>query len=201
MTPNRLPGPYQNEVPVDDLLTPQEQDFLLQIARKAIISCVTRTDEEPPGVPEGRLQEKRGCFVCIKIHGMLRGCIGAFESEKPLHQLVRDMAESSACRDPRFYPLKKLDLDDFQVEISALTPMRKIESPEEVEVGMHGIYIEKNSFRGVLLPQVATEHGWDRETFLSQTCVKAGLRKEDWKEGADIFVFSAQVFSDKQKNA
>jgi uncharacterized protein len=185
-----------NEVPVNDLLNREEQDLLLKIAREAIVSCVLKENEQDPAVPDGRLTKPRACFVCIKVHGILRGCIGTFESDRPLHRLVREMAASSACSDPRFYPMKREDLDDFQLEISVLTPMRKVESVEEIEVGTHGIYLEKNSFRGVLLPQVATENGWDRETFLAQTCVKAGLRKEDWKEGAEIYVFTSQVFSE-----
>lgn len=185
---------------MEDHLSAEEQNLLLQAARAAIVSAVRHTVAEPGAtIPEGRLREKRGCFVCVKIGGMLRGCIGTFRSEVPLHALVAEMAVSAACRDPRFYPMKEEDLASFDVEISVLTPMRKAESPDEVEVGKHGIYLEKNSSRGVLLPQVAVEQGWDRETFLSQTAVKAGLRKDDWREGADIYLFSAQVFSDTKR--
>jgi uncharacterized protein (TIGR00296 family) len=91
--------------------------------------------------------------------------------------------------------MKKEDLAQFELEISVLTPLRKIASIEEIEVGVHGLYIEKNFSRGVLLPQVAVEYGWDRNTFLNQTSVKAGLDPDGWKEGADIYVFSADVFS------
>jgi hypothetical protein len=105
------------------------------------------------------------------------------------------MAISAATHDPRFYPMKPDDLQDFSLEISVLSPLRKIASPEEIEVGTHGIYLEKNFCRGVLLPQVAVEHRWDRETFLRQACIKAGLRPDDWKDGADIYIFSAQIFS------
>ncbi|HWI40592.1 MAG TPA: AmmeMemoRadiSam system protein A [Verrucomicrobiae bacterium] len=181
---------------MSDYLDTADQQTLLNLAREAVRSCILR--EAPPAAESSSpaLNEHRGCFVCIKIGGMLRGCIGNFTSETPLYRLVQEMAQAAACRDPRFYPMKEADLQDFALEISVLTPMRKIESVEEIEVGTHGLYIEKNSFRGVLLPQVATEYGWDRDTFLAQTCVKAGLKRDDWKDGADIYVFAAQVFGD-----
>lgn len=180
-----------------EALSTAEQKQLLQLARQAIICCTRKASVAfaPPNAPT--LNEKRGCFVCIKIDGALRGCIGNFFSDKPLHALVQEMAEAAACRDPRFYPMKPDDLDNFEIEISVLTPMRHIDSIDEIKVGEHGLYIEKNSFRGVLLPQVATEYGWDRETFLDQTCIKAGLKRTDWQEGASIYVFSAQVFHDE----
>ncbi len=93
--------------------------------------------------------------------------------------------------------MKDEDLADYDLEISVLSPLQKISSTEEIEVGKHGLYIEKNFSRGVLLPQVAVEFGWDRETFLRQTCLKAGLKQEGWKEGTDIYIFSAEVFSEK----
>jgi len=105
------------------------------------------------------------------------------------------MAVAAATRDPRFYPMKLEDLENFYLEISVLTPLHKISSPEEIIVGEHGIYLEKNFSRGVLLPQVAVEHGWDRETFLRQTCLKAGLHEDAWLEGAELSIFSAEVFS------
>ena len=179
-----------------ELLTAEEQKILLDVAREAVRACTLREESAPPVIDTPRLQENRGCFVCIKIDGILRGCIGNFISDKPLYLLVREMAQAASCRDPRFYPMKPEDLERFELEISVLTPMQKISSIEEIQVGTHGLYIEKNSFRGVLLPQVATEYGWDREMFLGQTCLKAGLKKTDWQEGADINIFSAQVFSE-----
>jgi AmmeMemoRadiSam system protein A len=106
------------------------------------------------------------------------------------------MAVSAATRDPRFYPLRKEELGESTLEISVLTPLQKVSSIEEIEVGKHGLYIEKNTARGVLLPQVATEYGWDRETFLSQTSIKAGMMADSWKEGADIYIFGAEVFNE-----
>jgi len=106
------------------------------------------------------------------------------------------MAVAAATKDPRFYPMKKQDLAEFKVEISVLSPLQKISSIEEIEVGTHGIYLERNFHRGVLLPQVATEYGWDRDAFLQQTALKAGMGRDDWKENTDIYIFSAQVFGE-----
>ncbi len=175
-------------------LTANDKQLLLEIAREAIASYVQSGTVPKRDVKSSALQDKVGCFVCIKINGMLRGCIGNFLSDKPLYQLVQEMAVAAAARDPRFYPMKVDDLKDFDLEISVLSPLHKISSIDEIEVGVHGLYLEKNFSRGVLLPQVATEYGWDRDTFISQTSVKAGLGKDDWKEGADIYTFSALVF-------
>jgi len=105
------------------------------------------------------------------------------------------MAEEAAFNDPRFTPVSKGELKDLDIEISALTPLRQIENVEEIEVGRHGLYIEKGFFSGLLLPQVATEYGWDRETFLEHTCLKAGLPRDAWKaEDTVISIFSADIF-------
>jgi uncharacterized protein len=175
-------------------MSAKEKKLLLEIAREAIISYVQNGSVPEREVKLSALLVKQGCFVCIKIDGMLRGCIGNFISDKPLYQLVQEMAVSAATRDPRFYPMKRDDLKDFDLEISVISPLHKISSIEEIEVGVHGLYLEKNFSRGVLLPQVAVEYGWDRGTFLAQTSLKAGLEKDDWQEGTDIYTFSALVF-------
>lgn len=181
---------------MNETLNIEEKRLLLQLAREAIEAAV-RTGKVPGAqVDEGQLHEQHGCFVTIKRNGALRGCIGNFKSDKPLYRLVQEMAISAATRDPRFYPMKEEDLNGFELEISVLSPLSKIESPEEVEVGRHGLYLEKNFSRGVLLPQVAVEQGWNREMFLNQTALKAGLKRDDWKEGADIYVFTAEVFGE-----
>ncbi len=177
-------------------LSPVDKTLLLQLARETIVAHLEQRDLPQPEPSSPALREKRGCFVCVKMSGKLRGCIGNFISDKPLHELVQEMAVSAATRDPRFYPMKKTDLAHFELEISVLTPLRKISSVAEIKVGEHGLYIEKNHSRGVLLPQVAVEYGWDRETFLGQTCVKAGLAPDAWQEGTDIYVFSADVFKE-----
>lgn len=178
-------------------LSSTEQKLLLELARGSIVGHVTDQPVPDRKISGKGVQSQLGCFVTIKTGGELRGCIGNFISDKPLYMLVQEMAASAATRDPRFYPMKAGDLADFELEISVLSPLRKIATPEEIEIGKHGLYLEKNSYRGVLLPQVATEFRWDRETFLAQTCIKAGLLADDWREGAEIFVFTAQVFGEK----
>ena len=107
------------------------------------------------------------------------------------------MAISAATKDPRFYPMKKPDLDSFALEISVLSPLCKINSIDEIQVGVHGIYIIKDTYHGVLLPQVASEYNWDRETFLKHTCQKAGLPDDAWQKDCEIYIFSANVFGEK----
>lgn len=177
-------------------LTQAEQRLLLETAREAIVSFITTGSVPDREVAAEKLQSRQGCFVSIKMNGKLRGCIGNFISDKPLIQLVQEMAVAAATKDPRFYPMKKQDLAEFKVEISVLSPLQKISSIEEIEVGTHGIYLERNFHRGVLLPQVATEYGWDRDAFLQQTALKAGMGRDDWKENTDIYIFSAQVFGE-----
>lgn len=174
-------------------LTQPEQKLLLSLAREAIIGYVLEGKIPDSEVHVPALQSLDGCFVTIKKNGVLRGCIGSLVSDKPLYKLVRMMAIAAATNDPRFYPMRAADLDDFSIEISVLSPLKKISSPDDIKVGTHGIYIEKNCRHGVLLPQVAVEFGWDRDTFLSQTCLKAGLRPDDWQDGAEIMIFNAQV--------
>jgi uncharacterized protein len=183
---------------VTENLSKDDKRLLLEIAREAITSVVKTGKVQPRQIEAGSLLGQQGCFVTIKQNGALRGCIGNFVSEKPLFQLVQDMAVSAATRDPRFYPMKEDDLATFQLEISVLSPLTKVSSPEEVVVGTHGVYLEKNYSRGVLLPQVPVEQKWDRETFLNQTALKAGLKRDDWKEGADIYIFTAEIFGEEQ---
>jgi AmmeMemoRadiSam system protein A len=183
---------------VDRELNAHEQQALLAIARQAIIQGVQTGQEYVEPREEKALNKRNGCFVTIKQNGQLRGCIGNFQSELPLFKEVAQMAQASAAKDPRFYPLKESDLENFNLEISVLSPLQKIESIEEIEVGKHGIYIEKSFYRGVLLPQVAIEHEWDRTTFLEQTCVKAGLPTDAWEaKDAEIYIFSAQIFGEE----
>jgi len=176
-------------------LTRTEQKKLLALAREAINEYVRHGKYSIQEESDPALQSRQGCFVSIKINNTLRGCIGSFTSDKPLYKLVQEMAIAAATRDPRFYPMKPEDLNDYSLEISVLGPLNKITAPEEITVGTHGIYLEKNSCRGVLLPQVAVEFGWDRNTFLAQVCLKAGLKPDAWKEGADIYVFTAQIIA------
>ena len=180
-----------------ELLTKKEQRDLLKIARDTIVSYVSSGVVPAVETTSNGLNLESGCFVTIKQHEQLRGCIGNFVSDKPLYRLVQEMAISAATQDPRFYPMKTGDLEAFDLEISVLSPLQLISSVDEIKVGMHGLYLVKNSYRGVLLPQVATEYGWDRETFLKHTCLKAGLPENAWSKDCDIYIFSALVFGEK----
>ena len=149
-----------------------------------------------PTLPEGGLlEQRRGAFVTLHRKGSLRGCIGIVMPIKPLNEAIREMALSAAFGDPRFMPLRAEELRGLEIEISVLTPLREIEDPDEIEVGIHGLMIVKGRHSGLLLPQVATENRWDRETLLDNTCLKAGLQPDAWREpDATIYAFSADVF-------
>jgi AmmeMemoRadiSam system protein A len=181
---------------MSDLLSKKEQKELLKIARQTIVEYVTSRKVPAVVTTAPGLNLHSGCFVTVKQKGELRGCIGNFVSDQPLYQLVQEMAISASTRDPRFYPMKVDDLADFSLDISVLSPLEKAASAEEIQVGKHGIYIIKGSYRGVLLPQVATEYGWNRDQFLRHTCIKAGLPEDAWQGDCDIYIFSAQVFGD-----
>lgn len=178
------------------LLTDKEQHELLQIARDTIVDYVTNRNVPAIVTASPGLNLHAGCFVTIKKRGELRGCIGNFVSEQSLYLLVQEMAISAATRDPRFYPMKREDLADFTIDISVLSPLRLAASVEEIQVGVHGIYIVKGSYRSVLLPQVASEYGWNRDQFLQHTCIKAGLPQDAWQGECEIYIFSAQVFGE-----
>ncbi len=179
------------------MLSEKAASTLLEIAREAIVHRVQKIEYRPAPREEKALNQRSGCFVTIKQDGQLRGCIGSFQTERPLFREVAEMATASCCKDPRFHPLEEDELNNFSLEISVLSPLEKIDDTELIEVGTHGIYIEKNFSRGVLLPQVATDYGWDRDTFLQQTCLKAGLPTNAWQEpDAEIYIFSAQIIKE-----
>ena len=169
---------------------------LLGIARRAIEATVRDGRAPEPKSASAALQTPQGAFVTITIGGELRGCIGTFREDTPLFRTVAQMAVAAAREDPRFPPLTAAELPKIHVEISALTPMKPVADAREIEVGRHGLYITRGYNSGVLLPQVATEYGWDRTTFLEQTCRKAGLPKNAWQEGAKILSFEAEVFGE-----
>ena len=178
-------------------LADDEKQALLRIARASIQAELT--GKKPPAVKgQGTLDEKRGAFVSLKKRGHLRGCIGFIEAKKPLARTVEEMAVAAAFQDPRFEPVRREELKDLKLEISVLTPLRKVADVGEIEVGTHGLYIRKGSRAGLLLPQVATEYGWDRDTFLKETCRKAGLAPDAWRDPeTEISLFSADVFGEE----
>jgi len=179
----------------DSGLSPDEKKILQELARATIRA---RAAEKPlPDVEAGSdaLRRKAGAFVSLHRRGMLRGCIGYVEPVLPLAETVQEMALSAAFHDPRFMPLTSDELDDLDIEISVLTPFEKITDVSRIEVGRHGLLIRKGRASGLLLPQVPVQSGWDRETFLSQTCQKAGLRPDAWKDPqAELYIFSADIF-------
>jgi AmmeMemoRadiSam system protein A len=178
-------------------LTAADKQLLLHVARDSIEAQFKGKAAPPVKVTSPVLQELRGAFVSLHRQGQLRGCIGYLEAVKPLLETVREMAPAAAFQDPRFRPLQAGELADLEIEISVLTPMRLIKNPDEIEVGKHGLYIIKGMNRGLLLPQVATQYHWDRRTFLEQTCAKAGLPGEAWKDpGTQIYVFRADIFAE-----
>jgi AmmeMemoRadiSam system protein A len=148
---------------------------------------------------KGRLAEPSGAFVTIRQHGELRGCIGYIESHHPLAVVVSEVAVKAATEDPRFAPMTQSELARATLEVSILTPLRQITDISEIEVGTHGLLLELGGHRGLLLPQVASEYEWDRETFLESTARKAGLPGEAWKDsGAKIFIFTADIVSEEE---
>jgi uncharacterized protein len=178
------------------MFTDAEQRALVGIARAAVTRSVTGLDAAAPAlvVPRGA----SGAFVTLKRHGQLRGCIGTLECRRPLAEEIARVAVSAAREDPRFLPLKPSELDGLDIEVSVLGPLERIDplDPEAITIGRHGLVVEQGKRRGLLLPQVATEWGWDREDFLAQTCVKAGLPRDAWRNGAVVYRFAADVFGD-----
>jgi len=182
----------------DHILNDDEKRELLRIARATIREYLA-TGRLPPGSPHKEsLVQPGGVFVSLHTSGELRGCIGTFAETDPLFRTVQQMAISAATRDPRFDSLGPEELPNIEIEISVLSSLKTAKA-DEVEVGRHGLHVSRGRLRGVLLPQVAIEHGWDRNTFLEQTCRKAGLPSDAWQlPGTDIEVFTAQVFSEEK---
>lgn len=180
------------------MLTPGERRLLLDYARYSV--TLAAMGEAPPAVPGGApFNLEGGAFVTLRAGGLLRGCIGSFTGTGSLGETVRDMARQAAVGDPRFMPVNPAEVDRLSIEISLLSPMKEA-SPDEVEPGFHGLYISRGGRTGTLLPQVASEEGWDRETFLARTCMKAGLPHDSWKDPETrIMVYTAQVFGENKE--
>jgi AmmeMemoRadiSam system protein A len=179
-------------------LTLEDQQRLLRLARRCLEARVRR--QTPPPVERGGgLDAPMGAFVSVHHRGNLRGCLGRLETDRPIAENVAHLAAVVSDSDPRFAPIAPHELDGVELEISALTPEQEIQDISAIEVGRHGLIIEQGHRRGLLLPQVATEYGWNRDTFLDHTCLKAGLPANAWRTGARIFIFEAQVFSETHK--
>jgi AmmeMemoRadiSam system protein A len=182
------------------MLNPDQRNHLLGIARSSIAGVLAghRVDLQHDEFDEA-LRRPSGAFVSLhKGDRELRGCIGSVQAVYPLYQAVATSAVNAAFRDPRFHPLQPAELPEVHIEISVMSPIVLVTDPAEIEVGRDGLIVSRGGNAGLLLPQVATEYGWDRETFLKQTCVKAGLPPDSWrKPDVRIERFSAEVFGEE----
>jgi len=193
-----LPAPSWS----DEFLNKNEKQVLVKIARDTLALYLNRRVlpqlSAYPATPN--LQKECGVFVTLKNKKdkELRGCIGYLSGVKPLRESVRDCTVEAATRDQRFPPMQAGEDQTVTIEISVLTPPQKIGSITQIEIGKHGLIISKGMRRGVLLPQVPVEWGWNRDDFLKAICQKAGLPEDAWKEGADLYIFTAQVFAENE---
>lgn len=180
-----------------------QRQILLKTARDTVKAVLTGETLPEPKSDDPELNALCGCFVTLKNHGRLRGCIGQFTSERPLIELVVEMAKASATGDPRFFadPITADELGQLDVEISVLSPLQKTDDPLSLRLGTDGIYIKRGRTSGCFLPQVATETGWSREEFLSYCCAhKAGLPAGAWKDAeTEVYLFTAEVFGSEFK--
>ena len=171
---------------------------LLEIARDTVRAVITKRPVSSPQSSDPTLTACCGCFVTLKNHGRLRGCIGQFVADKPLIELVAEMAKASATGDPRFMtnPITPSEVNRLDIEISVLSPLQRTDNPLNLELGTHGIYIKRGYASGCFLPQVAEETGWSKEEFLSQCCLhKAGLPPDAWKDPkTEVYLFTAEIF-------
>jgi AmmeMemoRadiSam system protein A len=175
----------------------EEKRILLQTARESIRAALHGDEAHVPDGTEN-LRTACGAFVTLRSAGRLRGCIGNVTPEQPLIEAVWELARSSAFRDPRFPPLMEGELPEVEIEISVLTPLEPID-PQEVRVGTHGLLMRNGLRSGLLLPQVPVEQGWDRESFLTHTCYKAGMSGACWEDpDTEILAFTAIVFSESE---
>lgn len=175
--------------------SPEERALLLRLAHDSILSSLEnrRLSLDPPNL---HFAEPRGVFTSLYLHNELRGCVGFVLPVNPVYRAVAETARAAAFEDARFTPVTRAEAPHLQIELSILSPPKAIVA-EEIEIGRHGLLISMAGSRGLLLPQVPVERNWDRVTFLEQTCRKAGLPLDAWKNGATIDAFTAEVFGDK----
>ncbi|MFB3818024.1 MAG: AmmeMemoRadiSam system protein A [Candidatus Methylomirabilales bacterium] len=182
--------------PADPRLSPEQRALLLGVAREAILAHLGAGRVEALPTADSALNAPGAAFVTLRKRRSLRGCIGFLHAVKPLVEAVAHCAVSAATADPRFPPVRVEELPHLSLEISVLSPLTALPDPSALEVGRHGLFVSKDGRHGLLLPQVAVEYGWDRVTFLRQTCLKAGLPPEAWEQGADLQVFTVECFGD-----
>lgn len=201
---NRVVGYWAiagSEKPTKDLafnLTEQDRESLLQISRATLETFLTSgtLSEISPAALSPALKVPAGAFVSLYMGGRLRGCIGSFSPEDPLYAVVESMTLAAALKDARFAPVEETELAYIEIEISVLTPLKRINSVDEFELGRHGIYMIKNDQSGTFLPQVAEDTGWSKEEFLGHCARdKAGIGWDGWKE-AELYIYEAIVFKE-----
>jgi AmmeMemoRadiSam system protein A len=179
------------------MIATEDRRALLGLARDAITAYVRRLP--PPAAGQLPIMSQlAGVFVSLHKHSALRGCIGHVEADRPLARSVPEMAVAAASSDPRFPPLTVDELGDVDIELSILGALEPIGGAGDIEIGRHGLLVEYQGQRGLLLPQVAVEWQWDAQTFLAQTCHKAGVSRDAWKAGASIHRFTAEVFAEER---
>jgi AmmeMemoRadiSam system protein A len=176
------------------MLSADERRFLLDLAESTLRQYLASGTRPEPSVPFPSLLSPCGAFVTLHVGKRLRGCIGSVEARRPLWQTVRDMAVEAAVDDPRFSPMSHAELAGADLEISVLTPPAPLAHIDDLEIGRDGLIVRHQGRSGLLLPQVAVEWGFDRQRFLEQTCIKAGLPQDAWRAGATLLRFSAEVF-------
>jgi uncharacterized protein len=181
------------------MISDSDRRRLLLAARGAIAACVNGEQPPAPDESEAVMTTRAGAFVTIHNRGELRGCIGHVEADESLGRLIPRMAVAACSSDPRFPRVDARELPDIDLEISVLGPPEPVASPDEIEIGLHGVIVELGWHRGLLLPQVATEWKWDPETFVGHTCHKAGLPRDAWRNGARMFRFEAEVFGERDQ--
>jgi len=180
-------------------LSKEQKKALLKAARITIKQMLTgKKDPAMPALDADIFGEKYGLFVTITNRKQLRGCIGYIEGIKSLREAVKDLAIQAAFNDPRFEPVTKSELGDLEIEISVLYPLEEVKNINEIQVGKHGLVMERGFQKGLLLPQVAKEYNWSREEFMNQTCRKSGMENYCWENGAKIYKFEAEVFNEKE---
>jgi AmmeMemoRadiSam system protein A len=178
------------------MLTPQQRAELLRVARESV-SAATGQRPYAPTSDDPVLRQPGAAFVTLKKRGQLRGCIGMLEAREPLIECVANMARAAALEDYRFPQVEPAEVPELSIDISILSPAQRVKDVSEIQVGVHGLIVEDGPRRGLLLPQVAQEYGWTREEFLDQCCLKAGLPKGQWRKGAQVYSFCAEVFGDE----
>ena len=190
-------APRSNDPPLSPPgLGPDERRGLLRLAREAMRVYLESGELLDPSAAAPEEDWAGGVFVTLRRDRGLRGCIGWIRADAPLRRAVVRCAVASATDDPRFDPVGLEELPRLSIEISVLSAPVPLSSPAEIRVGRDGLIIEKSGHRGLLLPQVAVEQGWDRDTFLEEVCRKAGLRTDDWRQGANLQRFTAEVFGE-----